>query len=273
MLVKVLIDNISNNELLCEWGLSVYVEYKDKKILLDGGTTGAFAKNAKMLGIDLSAVDFGVISHAHYDHADGIAAFFGANDHAPVYLREGSEENCFKQEGPGYKYIGIREGFLEEYADRLRYVEGDFSPSEGVYLIPHKTEGLEKVGEKAHMYREWEGVFSPDTFAHEQSLVFDTSQGLVIFNSCSHGGADNIIREIGDTFPDKKIYALFGGLHLHASADEDVLALAERIRQTGIRKIYTGHCTGDHALELLKQELGDVVEGIYSGFTISDIAE
>ena len=52
-----------------------------------------------------------------------------------------------------------------------------------------------------------------------------------------------------------------------------MLALAERIRQTGIRKIYTGHCTGDHALELLKQELGDVVEGIYSGFTISDIAE
>lgn len=77
MLVKVLIDNISNNELLCEWGLSVYIEYKDKKILLDGGTTGAFAKNAKMLGIDLSVVDFGVISHAHYDHADGIAAFLG----------------------------------------------------------------------------------------------------------------------------------------------------------------------------------------------------
>ena len=50
MLVKVLIDNISNNDLLCEWGLSVYIEYKDKKILLDGGTTGAFAKNAKMLG-------------------------------------------------------------------------------------------------------------------------------------------------------------------------------------------------------------------------------
>ena len=114
---------------------------------------------------------------------------------------------------------------------------------------------------------------SPDTFAHEQSLVFDTSQGLVIFNSCSHGGADNIIREVGDTFPDKKIYALFGGLHLHASTDEDVLALAKRIHKTGIRKIYTGHCTGDHALELLKEELGDVVEGICSGFEISDIVE
>jgi len=31
MLVKVLIDNISKDELLCEWGLSVYIEYRDKK--------------------------------------------------------------------------------------------------------------------------------------------------------------------------------------------------------------------------------------------------
>ena len=85
------------------------------------------------------------------------------------------------------------------------------------------------------------------------------------------GGADNIIREVGETFPEKSIYALFGGLHLHESADEDVRALAERVRRTGIRKIYTGHCTGDHALEVLKEELGDTVEAIYSGFTIDDM--
>ena len=273
MKATVLVDNIGNENTAGEWGLSFFIEYGGRKVLLDAGASGLFAENAQKLGISLAETDYAVLSHAHYDHADGLEAFFEANDHAPVYLRAGSEENCFKQEGPGYKYIGIREGFLEEYADRLQYVEGDFSPSEGVYLIPHKTKGLEKLGEKAHMYREWEGVFSPDTFAHEQSLVFDTSQGMVIFNSCSHGGADNIIREVGETFPDKKIYALFGGLHLHASADEDVLALAKRIRQTGIRKIYTGHCTGDHALELLKQELGDVVEGICSGFEISDIVE
>ncbi len=224
MLVKVLIDNISKNELLCEWGLSVYIEYRDKKILLDGGTSGAFARNARMMGVDLNAIDFGVLSHAHYDHADGLAAFFEENDHAPVYLRAGSEENCFKKEGTGYKYIGIREGFLEEYADRLKYVEGDVELAPGVYLLPHKTEGLEKLGEKAHMYREAEGLWSPDAFTHEQSLVFDTSR-----------------------------------------------ALAERVRRTGIRKIYTGHCTGDRALEILKEELGDTVEAIYSGFTVDDM--
>lgn len=273
MIVKVLIDNISKNELLCEWGLSVYIEYRDKKILLDGGTTGAFAQNANMMGIDLNTIDFGVLSHAHYDHANGLDAFFEANDHALVYLRAGSEENCFKKEGEGYKYIGIREGFLEEYADRLKYVEGDVELTPGVYLLSHKTAGLEKLGEKAHMYREKKGVWAPDSFSHEQSLVFDTSRGLVIFNSCSHGGADNIIREVSETFSEKPIYALFGGLHLHESTDEDIRALAKRVRHTQIQKIYTGHCTGDHAMELLKDELGDVVEEIYSGFEIRDIEE
>ena len=137
-----------------------------------------------------------------------------------------------------------------------------------VVFQPELRRALEKLGEKAHMYREWEGVFSPDTFAHEQSLVFDTSQGLVIFNSCSHGGADNIIREVGETFPDKKIYALFGGLHLHASADEDVLALAKRIRQIGIRKIYTGHCTGEEGYRILHDVLGDRTHQLEAGLEI-----
>ena len=268
MLVKVLIDNISKNELLCEWGLSVYIEYRDKKILLDGGTSGAFARNARMMGVDLNAIDFGVLSHAHYDHADGLAAFFEENDHAPVYLRAGSEENCFKKEGTGYKYIGIREGFLEEYADRLKYVEGDVELAPGVYLLPHKTEGLEKLGEKAHMYREAEGVWSPDAFSREQSLVFDTSRGLVIFNSCSHGGADVIIREAEAAFPGKQIYGLIGGFHLFRSEDQEVRELADRIRKTGIRRICTGHCTGERAMEILKEELGDMAEQIYTGFEI-----
>lgn len=31
---------------------------------------------------DLSAVYFAILSHAHYDHADGFGDFFRANDHA-----------------------------------------------------------------------------------------------------------------------------------------------------------------------------------------------
>ena len=44
--------------------------------------------------------------------------------------------------------------------------------------------------------------------------------------------------------------------------------LADRIRKTGIRRICTGHCTGERAMEILKEELGAMAEQIYTGFEI-----
>ena len=107
-----------------------------------------------------------------------------------------------------------------------------------------------------------------DCFDHEQSLVLDTEKGLVIFNSCSHGGADHIIREIGEVFPGKKIFALIGGFHLYLSPEREVLRLAEEIKATGIEEIYTGHCTGEKAFDVLHQVLGDKAHQIYTGMEI-----
>lgn len=147
-------------------------------------------------------------------------------------------------------------------------MDGDLEVVPGVWLIPHKTDHLAQVGEHAGMYVKIRGRFEPDAFAHEQSLVVETEKGLVIFNSCSHGGADNIIREVENTWPGRKIYAYVGGLHLFRSDDEEVIAFAKRVRETGVQHIYTGHCTGERAMELLKQELGDVVQELYTGLTI-----
>ena len=79
MVTKVLIDNITKDDLLCEWGLSFYIEYDGHKILLDTGSGSNFAENAKALGVDLAQIEYGILSHAHYDHADGMPAFFAEN--------------------------------------------------------------------------------------------------------------------------------------------------------------------------------------------------
>ncbi len=269
MYAKILIDNITKNEWLAEWGLAVYIEYEGHKLLLDTGTTGKFTENADAMGIDLKDVEAGVLSHAHYDHSDGLEAFFERNGRAKFYLRRGAAENCYScQPGEPEKYIGIKQGYLSRFSDRIVYVDGDYELFPGVTLLPHKTPGLSGIGEKAGMYVRINGRMKPDPFSHEQSLVFDTDKGLVIFNSCSHGGADNIINEVSETYPGKKICALIGGFHLFRSPDDEVRALAERIRRTGIERIYTGHCTGDRAMEILKEELGDKAEQIYTGLEI-----
>ena len=269
MKITVLIDNLAPAGMLCEWGLSFLIEYNGKRYLLDAGTTGDFTKNADALGIDLSEVDYAVLSHAHYDHSDGMEAFFERNTRAKLYVRYGTEENCYglNNEGETY-YIGIKKGFLNRYRSRINYVQGDFKLDDGVCLIPHKTPGLDAIGRKVGMKIRTADGWQTDSFAHEQSLVFRTEQGLVIFNSCSHGGPQNVLQEVMSTFPGEPVAAYLGGLHQYRSTEQEVQSLAALLMEQKVGHIYTGHCTGDEAFRILKKELGDKISQFSSGFQI-----
>lgn len=268
MKAMILVDNRAERDWAGEWGLAVYLEHRGHKLLLDTGSSGLFAENAGKMGVDLGAVEFGVLSHAHFDHSDGLDTFFEKNATAKFYLRAGTGENCFSKKVPGLEYIGIKRGSLRKYADRIEYASGDVEVIPGVWLIPHKTPGLEEIGRRANMFVERDGAMIVDDFAHEQSLVLETEQGLVILNSCCHGGAGNIIREVAETFPGRQICALIGGLHLFQTDEDGVRALAGDIRSTGITQVITGHCTGEEAFAILKEELGDRVQQMYTGMEI-----
>lgn len=269
MRATVIVDNIGNSEIKGEWGLCIYIEYGNDKVLLDAGASGLFVENGNKLHIPFSDIDYAVLSHAHYDHANGMRRFFENNDKAKFYLRDGCGENCYAKKWIFRKYIGLPKGILNEYKDRIVYASGDYTIAEGVHLIPHKAEGLEVIGKREKMYiKSKTGGWSPDDFAHEQSLVFDTPDGMVIFNSCSHGGADRIINEVAATFPDKKVLALIGGFHLFNKSEEEVRSLAGRIRETGIQYVYTGHCTGKKAYGILKEELGGIVQQLRVGLVM-----
>lgn len=265
MKATVLADNIANENLCGEWGLSIFIQSDSHCVLLDAGSSALFLENAKKLRIDIASVDFGVLSHAHYDHADGLKAFFSANKTAKFYLRADAKENCYFKKWFIRKYIGLPKNILREYVDRFVPVDGDYELAEGIYLIPHKISGLSEIGKKNNMYVRQEGKWIPDNFAHEQSLVFDTKDGLVVFNSCSHAGADGIIGEIGETFPNKKIKAFVGGFHIYNKPEAEVRALANRLKTTGVEKIYTGHCTGEKPFAILKEELKERVDQLRAG--------
>ena len=268
MIIRVLSDNIENGALRGEWGLSLLIEYEGKKVLLDSGASSLFAENAVMMGIDLAAVDYAVLSHAHYDHSDGMDAFFDRNGSACFYLSSGCGENCYCIEEDGLEYIGIRRGLLEKYSSRIRYSGKNQELFPGAYLLCHSTPGLETIGEKAKMYTGEPSHLVFDDFAHEQILVFDTPRGLAVFCSCSHAGVDNIIREVKTEYPGKEIYAYVGGMHLYESSDDDVLSVARVLALNGIRHVITGHCTGDRAFDILKAELDCDIIKMHSGLVL-----
>lgn len=77
MKVTVLVENTAPQDsgLTPEHGLSLYIQYREHNILLDAGCSQAFAHNAQALGVDLKQVDLAVLSHGHFDHADGLRYF------------------------------------------------------------------------------------------------------------------------------------------------------------------------------------------------------
>lgn len=268
MKATVLTDNTGNNGLTGEWGLSFYIEYRDQQILLDAGQSGLFAENAEKLGINLADVDYAVLSHAHYDHADGMPVFLEKNRKAKLYVRESCGENCYDRKEGRMKYIGIKRGLLETYRDRITYVSGDCEQGSGVWLISHSRETMEDAGKREHMYLKEGDEWAEDCFAHEQSLVFEEDSGLVIFNSCSHGGAANIINEVSAAFPGRKIRAMIGGFHLYNKSEQYVRRLAEKMRATGVEEIYTGHCTGEEGYRIMRDVLGNMVHPLEVGLEI-----
>lgn len=268
--ITVLAENTGCGDCQGEHGLSLFIEKDEYKILLDAGKSPLFAENALTLGVDLKSVDFAVLSHSHYDHADGFDTFFEINKEAKLYVREGTGETYFSKHGEELKYIGPKKGMLEKYQDRIVFVHEDYTriEEESMVLIPHNTENLATIGEKAKLYKLEDGKVVPDDFAHEQSFVIKTQKGLVIFNSCSHGAPANIIREVLKCEKEGKIYAYIGGFHLSKYPDEDVLEFANTLKELEIERIITGHCTGERACEILKEQLGDRVEVMHSGMVI-----
>ena len=265
MKITVLTDNKAIDGYKGEWGLSLLIEQGGKKLLLDTGASPLFAKNAEKSGIDLSKVDLAFLSHAHYDHSNGFGEFFRINKNAPLYLSGCCKENCYGKRWIFSKYIGIKKGYAKSFSERLVYTHGFTEVSDGIYLLPHGEGDYSDYGRKNGLFQKNGRKWSYDSFDHEQSLVIKTDKGLVIFNSCCHTGADNIINEVSEAFKGEKILALIGGFHLYKSDDGEVMSLAKRIKETGIEKIYTGHCTGDKAFSLLKNELEDKAEELFAG--------
>lgn len=179
MKATVVVDNRGNGILSGEWGLCIYIKYGEKHILLDTGASDLFVQNAEKLGLDLTAVDAAVLSHAHYDHANGMEAFFRCNSRAKFYVGHTCGADCYYKKLFLRRYIGVPKTVLQDFRDRIVYAGKE--PTEilpGVYLAPHKTAGLARVGRRENMYRRTNGRWVRTTFPTSRAWCWTRKRGL-----------------------------------------------------------------------------------------------
>lgn len=276
--ITVLIENNSFNELLCEHGLSFYIEYLNECYLLDAGQSDGFMHNASKLNLDLNKIKYAILSHGHYDHGDGFLPF-QEKYLKPIYLMETSINHYYSNSKGNLREIGLVDDLIKRYQHTFVLLS-EMIEIDGFYLLPHSTKLLSCIGSKAGLFKVKADNIVPDDFDHELSVIFKTNKGLVIMNSCSHAGLENIVDEVKRALPEEKIYAYIGGLHLKKMvnkeetclySNDEVKHLCNYIKDNKIQKIYTGHCTGSVAYDLLKEQLQDVIQPLYSGCVIEII--
>jgi 7,8-dihydropterin-6-yl-methyl-4-(beta-D-ribofuranosyl)aminobenzene 5'-phosphate synthase len=69
-----------------DWGYAALVEINGKRILFDTGDDPTIlAKNVKAKGVDLTTLDFVVLSHRHSDHVGGFSYLLSVNPKVKIY--------------------------------------------------------------------------------------------------------------------------------------------------------------------------------------------
>lgn len=210
--ITVVYDNLNANPFLQEgWGLSLFVECEERKILFDaGGSKEAFLANLEKLHVPLEKITDVVISHKHWDHVAGLKDILErVPDKTKVYLPK-----FF----PGW--------FLKWQFRSLCFV----SPS-----------SFHEMGRNLFSFSMKAGFL-----LYEQILVLPTVQGLVLITGCAHPGIINIIRETKSRFPEKKIHAIVGGFHLYKADLETTEDIVRAFQSNEIKQVASCHCSGNH---------------------------
>jgi 7,8-dihydropterin-6-yl-methyl-4-(beta-D-ribofuranosyl)aminobenzene 5'-phosphate synthase len=238
-----------------DWGYAAFVEYGGKRILFDtGNNPEILAKNAKAKSVDLSRLDFVVLSHRHGDHMGGMEHLLRVNPKVRIYApKENFGVYGFSLPGTFYRRD-------ESLSREQRYYEGsppaemkfgsawphaDFNLIESSTQIAPGIHLISLVSEKA-------GTLE----LRELSLAIETPEGVVLMVGCSHPGIENIVRAAASI--DTDIHLVIGGLHLVAAADPDIGEVITRLRDTWkVDYVAPGHCTGEPAFAALKKAFED----------------
>jgi len=238
-----------------DWGFAALIEYGGKRILFDtGDNPDVLAHNTKAKDVDLSKLDFAILSHRHGDHMGGMEYLLSVNPRVRIYApKENFGVYGFSLPGSFYRRD-------ESLALEQRYYDGA-PPSVmkfGSAWPRANFELIEKTIEIAPGIHLIALVSDKPTTLElrELSLAIDTPDGIVLVVGCSHPGIDKIVEAAASI--DQRVHLIVGGLHLVVARDEEIDKIVSTLHDKwGVEYVAPGHCTGEPAFAALKRAFGE----------------
>jgi 7,8-dihydropterin-6-yl-methyl-4-(beta-D-ribofuranosyl)aminobenzene 5'-phosphate synthase len=243
-----------------EWGFAALVEADGRKILFDtGARPTTVLENTRELKINLSDAQDVILSHFHDDHTTGL-----------MTLRR----EFMKSNPAALSRAHVGKGiFLERRGKQhnpMIDMKKDFESTGGVFIVHDKPEelfpGAWLTGPVPRAYPEKNypaGVevkvgdaWVEDNLPDDQSLVFNTSKGLVLLSGCGHSGIINTLQYARSVVRRAPVEAAIGGFHLFAANDQTLAWTASKLKEYQTGSLLGAHCTGIESVYRLRELLG-----------------
>lgn len=213
-------NNAYKESLQTDWGFSCFIQGLEKSILFDtGGKGNILLGNMEKLKISPVDIDLVFLSHYHKDHTGGLSTLLRFNPKIEVWL-------------PKFFPQDFKEQILAAVTSLV------------------EVEGHQKICDGAFTTGVIEG------WIKEQSLVLDTTQGLIVVTGCAHPRLINILPKVRNMFGEN-IHLVLGGFHLAGFQTDEIQEVIDMLNTLKIQKIGPCHCTGDKALRMFAGEYAE----------------
>ncbi len=279
--VTTLADNVVyDGRLLGQFGFSALLQIKDNAgkehlVVFDTGRNkNALLYNIRALKLDLSSLEYIVLSHGHHDHTVAtvelikrskrkVSVIVHPHTFLPKFrIEKGKLRHHGVPRGERKKDILKAGGEIVETTTPFDLLPGVCSSGEIRRLTP-----FEKITWKNLTIVDGKQV--KDQVQDDQALFMNIAgKGVLVLIGCAHAGVVNTLQSALDVTKVRKIYGFIGGTHLIRPKETRLLETMRRLRGFEMRLISPAHCTGHKSISALNQAFSQAFVLNYAGRTI-----
>ena len=120
-------------------GLSIYVEYDDRKILVNTGPDETAFRNAKLLGIDLSLVDTIIITGGLHELGGGLRYVENSAALRDVIVTDTCFAPRYKKVWFSKKWVGLDEKSIDHLREKVVVISDNYSMAPDMQILMSKN--------------------------------------------------------------------------------------------------------------------------------------